>query len=411
MGALDYFGTWTAWERDDDKRGQLAAEIWRQANEETREAFEMGCFDALINAINNINVQTVYNQNCFCDSVTNNPQPGDYPEVTNEDGDPPEEYGGETVSDWLDWRRKVCAQANNYVDYIIAQNSQLKEAVTLGAIGIGLIAAILAILSGGGILIAVGWSAAAAVVSGLIGGATVNMFENFDSDIEAVREDIVKAIVCSQSLGTVIAGAIDSDAWNLFYQFVNWGQAAGAIRAGQVNGEYFDGTLSSNECDNYCDNSTFWYTFTGDGEDLDGSPILWNEGGYLAAACHTDSGGGSWNVHASRTGNQIRDHFGLPTRPEISKLRFRLNFSTGTGSQIDQWIRFNVIGGGGSPNLTSPEYYSKDFTANAWNDIEWDIGESVDFAATAVAFKIWLKRAESAGDGQRILIDDIRGYA
>jgi hypothetical protein len=46
FGALDYFGTWVAWERDAAKRGILAASAWKIANEKTREA--MGCLESIL---------------------------------------------------------------------------------------------------------------------------------------------------------------------------------------------------------------------------------------------------------------------------------------------------------------------------------------------------------------------------
>lgn len=252
MGALDYFGTWSAWERDEDKRGQLAAKIWKQANEQTREAFEMGCFDELIEAIENIQINNTYGSNCFCDTTEINPNPPTIPDITNEVGDPPGTYGGQDVSDWLQWRRKVCATADAYVNVIKAQNTTLKQAISLSIITVGLIGAVMAVIASGGLLLAVSWSTVVAVVSGLLAAGSTSAFDGFDDDIESVREDIVRAIVCSGNLSTVIQGAIDPTAWNLFYQFVNWSQASRVIRAGEVSGEYFDGTQESDACDDYC---------------------------------------------------------------------------------------------------------------------------------------------------------------
>jgi len=45
LGALTYFGQWTAWERDEQKRGQFAAHAWREANELTLDGLSLPCGD------------------------------------------------------------------------------------------------------------------------------------------------------------------------------------------------------------------------------------------------------------------------------------------------------------------------------------------------------------------------------
>jgi len=40
-GSLDYLATWTAWERDPDHRGALAADVWRAANKRSRDEYEL----------------------------------------------------------------------------------------------------------------------------------------------------------------------------------------------------------------------------------------------------------------------------------------------------------------------------------------------------------------------------------
>ncbi len=45
LGALTYFGQWTAWERDKEKRGQFAARAWQDANELTIDGLSLACGD------------------------------------------------------------------------------------------------------------------------------------------------------------------------------------------------------------------------------------------------------------------------------------------------------------------------------------------------------------------------------
>ncbi len=43
LGSITYLGTWTAWERDAEKRGSLAAIAWKDANDKTLDELSMGC--------------------------------------------------------------------------------------------------------------------------------------------------------------------------------------------------------------------------------------------------------------------------------------------------------------------------------------------------------------------------------
>jgi len=43
VGSLSYLGTWLAWERDEEKRGRLAAIAWKDANDRTFDEMPLGC--------------------------------------------------------------------------------------------------------------------------------------------------------------------------------------------------------------------------------------------------------------------------------------------------------------------------------------------------------------------------------
>lgn len=43
VGALTYFGTWTAWELDEDKRARIAARVWKDANDVTFDRMGESC--------------------------------------------------------------------------------------------------------------------------------------------------------------------------------------------------------------------------------------------------------------------------------------------------------------------------------------------------------------------------------
>lgn len=53
LGSITYLGTWTAWERDPDKKARLAAAAWKDANECTLDS--MSCVTDLVNALTGIN--------------------------------------------------------------------------------------------------------------------------------------------------------------------------------------------------------------------------------------------------------------------------------------------------------------------------------------------------------------------
>jgi hypothetical protein len=280
-GSLDYLGTWTAWERDDDKRGQLAAAIWKEANEQTEECYDMGCFDELIQTIVNIKIQNQFSWDCNCGVIVIVPPNPTIPPITYNEGDPPSTYGETEIDDWAHWRRVVCANADAYVDMLIEQNNYLTTVITAGAILITIIGTIMGIVFSGGLALAVGASAASAVVAGLIELGSAEAFQTFEEDIEAVRDDIRCAIVCGLELSDIIEAAIDEDAWNYFYRFADWSRVAAIIRAGELEGQYLDGTIESSECsDCVCpEYFTLDYDFTVNNGSFTGSGFAYSIAG------------------------------------------------------------------------------------------------------------------------------------
>jgi len=282
-GSLDFLATWTAWETDPLKRGKDAARAWKIANERTQECIEMGvCLEELIDAVNNLKLSVSYNVDCFCENFSINP-----PEPTYEDVPPgsvfPPTYGDHEISTQEEYRRVVCHNAHRYVDVLKEQNDTLLSLLELGTMAVGLIAAILAVLSSGGLLMVIGYGTAATIFSSLVALAGWEFLGDVSADIEAARAEIVESIICgTPALASVIEQAIDNDAWTLFYQYVNWGQAAASIRSGEFNGESHPYGQNTS-CDIYCPETPFSFTFDfladEQGWVLTGGQ--WQSGGYV----------------------------------------------------------------------------------------------------------------------------------
>lgn len=249
MGALLHFGTWTAWERDAAKRGRLAAKAWKTANELTMECLMANCFDDVIEAIKSL--QTTVSVNCYCDHLTIDPvgEPITPPIIGI--GDVPTTYGEDdtTGMTWTEYQALICSQAHAYVDYLKAQNDHLMSLLSLGILALGVVGALLAVMSGFGIAVLVSLGSAALIFQALIASPGASVFATVSGEIEAARAEIVDAIVCgTQSLRSAMEGAINSTAYDLFYQWVNWEAATQVLRTGQWEGETLEHLDASLDC-------------------------------------------------------------------------------------------------------------------------------------------------------------------
>jgi hypothetical protein len=140
---------------------------------------------------------------------------------------PPAYWGDEPVTDSDDWQQLVCGAAHAYVDLLTNTSDELEHLVTAGALVVGAIAGILALLSGAGILLAVGYGTAATITSGVISGAILGTFGSASDDLEAARDEIVCAIthgdeeLLSDAIETTVSGL----AWSLWFQHIDYSSA------------------------------------------------------------------------------------------------------------------------------------------------------------------------------------------
>lgn len=256
MGALLHFGTWTAWERDAAKRGRLAAKSWQAANELTMECLMANCFDEVIAAIKSL--QTTVSVDCFCEAITIDPQGDPIVPIIPGIGDVPTTYGEDDTTGytWTEYQALICSQAHAYVDYIIAQNAHLMDLLSTGIIALGILAALIAVVSGFGIAVVISLGTAAAIFQQLIASPGHSVFILVGDEIEAARDDIVDAIVCgTATLRSVMENAISPLPWDLFYQWVNWEAATQVLRTGQWEGQTLEHIDPSTDCE--CESQYF----------------------------------------------------------------------------------------------------------------------------------------------------------
>lgn len=251
-GSLVGLEVWNIWERDSAKRGQDAALAWKEANQLTLACMDgtMSCLDDILEELVAIREALSIARDC-CDIpfIYVPDEETDPPIIDPGVGDPPDEWGdGEIITTWDDWEGYVCYYANIYVDNLLNMADSLSAYASIGAFVVMGIAALLAIGASLGLLIAVSYPAAAAIVSGLLVGGTAIVFQDTRDEIEAARDSIVCAIMQNTGLGDAVEDALGSGlAWDLFFQFLNYNLALETIYTGEYDGEYLE-ALTDDTC-------------------------------------------------------------------------------------------------------------------------------------------------------------------
>jgi hypothetical protein len=251
LGSLTYLGTWIAWERDINKRGQDAARAWKEANDLTMECWQMSCLEQVQADVAAIR-QMMSLMNYCCDgTITYGPPTVVDPPFTPGTGDPPEYYGETPIEDWDEWREYACYNANAYVDMLIDTVKQFAEIAGTSAWALGFVAAGLALLSFTGIGLPISFALAAAVLFGLL-DAGANDFDGAAEDLEDAREDITCAIILGTSLSDAVETAVGtgSAVWLLILSHVDYGSASSIIQSGGYGDEYLPAETSTdcNDC-------------------------------------------------------------------------------------------------------------------------------------------------------------------
>lgn len=238
FGSLDYFATWLAWERDDEKRGKDAARAWKLANELTRECWEMGACELMLDKLDQLialqststccagNEYTTYNDNRI---ETTTIVPGE--------GDSPTHYGETPVADWDEWAEYVCYHAHELVDDLINAANKIDSLLDLGIWAIDaffwLVRKIVFRDDGWPIPIDLAW--AGNIFKGILQGGE-GLFNIVADDIESARDDIVCALMNGTSVEDAVESALSATvAWTLFYQFVDYETLTAVIYNGGID--------------------------------------------------------------------------------------------------------------------------------------------------------------------------------
>lgn len=248
LGALTYFATWIAWERDSAKRGADAARSWQLALDKTLECWNMACMEDLIAIQNEILTLLQSKKDCCDTGVTYDPQETVETDIDPGVGDPPDFYGQTAITTWDEWEEHVCYNAHVYVDNLISAASQLVDAVNYSWIALGLVAALMALATMSGIGIPIAYGLAATVVGSLAALTSGTVFTQAATDIETARDDIVCAFLQGTGLADAVETAIGSGvAWTAFYQFLDYATAEAIVFEGGHDGEYLP-TETRDDC-------------------------------------------------------------------------------------------------------------------------------------------------------------------
>lgn len=363
-GALDYLGTWKAWERDTLKRGKDAAAIWKEANECTWECFTMGCLDQLTDDVAAIKSILLGMDPCCDGTTTINPGPGISTEIEPGVGDPPDYYGETAITDWDDWTEHVCYNAHRWVDQLVNTAESYNAAAQNGILTLGLVAAGLALMSFTGIGIPVAISIAVAVLSATAAGGAL-IFSTTAQDIEDARDDIVCALINGGDVSAVVEAALGSASldWTSTFYAIDYDSATAIIYEGGANGEYLP-TETRTDCD--CTEPTlFTISFASTVESWTqfDCNMIWESdfGGSLRAIPGATS---TWRWVASPSGNALVTQYSLGTgNLYIEKVEIDWELvHTGTPGFND--VKFAIIEQGDTEHVVMEGDTTSDFT---WN--------------------------------------------
>lgn len=205
LGSLTFLGTWVAWEKDGTTRAKLAAEAWKEANEETMAT----CGQNIAEAMNNI-ADAIMNRPC-CDTpvtvnidtpITVTIPPDDTGQPPNIDdtpiGDPNTDPPPNNYTDWPTYYDDRCKASNWYADKIIEMIGKLENIGDV-ALVVSVVVAGITLFFPPAFIATIGTIALLGLASdiigiGLRGDFSFNHLKTIADDMESDKEGLVCAI-------------------------------------------------------------------------------------------------------------------------------------------------------------------------------------------------------------------------
>lgn len=258
FGALDYLSTWIAWERDTEKRGVDAALSWLEANEITREFWEMGFCGDMLAVLISIDAK-LGNLSC-CDGSTT---VGDVVTVVTVidpgEGPDPTVWGETSVADWDEWLEYVCYHAHKFVDQLVSTAGTLDLIAETGAWTVEFFANILRVLRFLTLVYPVSYAAALEIYESFQNaGDMSDTFDDVAADFEAARNDIVCAFINGTSVSDAVEDALGNPTlWSLLYQFNNYDSLQALVYEGTVDETVYLAPVKRDDCE--CEVSGEYY--------------------------------------------------------------------------------------------------------------------------------------------------------
>jgi hypothetical protein len=254
---LDFFGTWLAWEREEDHKGKDAALSWKLANELTRECWEMGACDLMVEQLEAI--RRLLEQRHCCDgdttityydttivTTTIQPDVGGYPTTWGENEEP---------DDWDDWKQYVCFHAHAYVDYLIESSGTLDDIVGVGTWAVDFLGFIISSITYTPLLgapVPINFSFVDNITRAMLDALDTLEFDTMASKLEAGRDDIVCALINGTSLEDAVEAAVDNSVlWTIFYSWLDYESTKATIYTGEVPGYGYLPPSQRDDCECY----------------------------------------------------------------------------------------------------------------------------------------------------------------
>ena len=252
FGALDYFATWLAWERDAAKRGKDAARAWKEANELTRECWEMGTCDLMVDLLQQLVDKESANACCVGNEyVTYNDNRVETTTIVVDQGAPPATYGETAVTDWDDWKEYVCFHAHAFVDDLVNSANKVDSLLDLGVWALDAAYWMMRqlVYRNPVWIVPIDLSWMTTIYKAILQGGE-GYFDILADDIEDAREDIVCALINGTSLEDAVYSAIGGTlAWTLWYQFIDYDTTTAVIYNGGIDGFGYLTPIQRDDCD------------------------------------------------------------------------------------------------------------------------------------------------------------------